>query len=394
VYVADGTTLSAYRRGDLAPIAAVSFPKVSALVGAAGSPTVSVQAAPARTSRLCTLHGLHVRRCVRLGFVVSAAGVGGGRVFVADGRNGSVLVLPASTLALPSHAIGVGRKPHGRLLAFRGRLYVPVERGVAVVGLATGRLVRTIALPGTPSDIYVDASTGSLFAALYAGKKVAIVETAAPARAPRLTTVAAHPVAVAGSAGRVYVVGARGATVSRLDPRSGRLVGSTALGVSRPARVVALAPTFASAGRSVTATIRLTGGRLDARAIRRADTAIADGAARIELWQPGISTAGHASRSSAGLTVALGVLAARLVVEVEAAPHAFTTLAVGERRGRTIVLTATAPPPAAPATQTGGSAQPTTQTTPSTSTSTSRPAPTTQSTPTPPPTTTTTIKIH
>jgi serine/threonine protein kinase len=388
VYVADGTTLSAYRRGDLAPIGAVPLPRASDLVGAAGSPTVSVQATPGKTSRLCTLRGLHIGRCVRLGFVASAAGVGAGRVFVGDGGKGTVLVLPASTLALPSRAIAVGRKPHGRLLSFRGRLYVPVERGVAVVALGSGRLIRTIALPGTPSDIYVDAATGSLFAALYASKKVAIVKTAAPARAPRLTAVAAHPIALTGSAGSVYVVGARGETLVRLATRTGRIVGSKALAVSRPAPVVALAPTFASAGRTVTATIRLTGGRLDAQAIHRDDTSIADGAARVELWQGGISTAAHARGSSAGLTVTLGRLAARLVVVVTAAPHAFTSLTVGERGGRTIVLTATMPPP--PTTTTAPPQSTTTYTPTAPSTTTYTPPTTTQPAPTP----TTTIKIH
>src|SRR5439155_18438604 len=104
-------------------------------------------------------------------FVPTGLGVAPGRFFVADGPAGTVEIISSSTLAA-SRPVRVAKIPHGRLVEFLDRLYVPVERGISVVDLSTRRLVRTISLPGTPSDIWIVPTNGLLVATLYSRKQL------------------------------------------------------------------------------------------------------------------------------------------------------------------------------------------------------------------------------
>jgi len=352
VYVVDGDTLTEFRPGSLAPVAAAAFPGASLLTGAAGSPIVAVQATGNGTSRLCPLSGVHVSdsACKPLPFQPTGLGEAPNRVFLADGRNGTVYTLPSATLALPEHGIKAGPNPHGRLVEFRRRLYVPVEGGVAVVDTTRGKLLRTVSLPGTPSDIWIDPASGVLFATMYAHDRVATFSTAKAHGPVRLTAVSSRPVAVVGSRSGVYVVSARGATVARLNPRTGALVGLTTIsGAGTPALPVeVLAPQLVDGSRSVKATIRLTGGELGSDAVVSTDTAIADGHGEVALWQGGISTSSRAPRTAGGLSVRLRPAAGRLVVDLEASPSAFTRVTVARRGTDTILLTATKPAPEIP----------------------------------------------
>src|SRR5581483_3818573 len=119
----------------------------------------------------------------------------------------------------PGDPIAVGTDPHGTFAASRGRLYVPVERGVAVVSPVSHKAfrVRTIPLPVSPAAIWVSPFSGKLFAALYASDSIAVVDTTLERARPKFYKGFAKPVAVTGTDNYVYVVNAGDRTVCRLD---------------------------------------------------------------------------------------------------------------------------------------------------------------------------------
>ena len=349
--VGDRDTLTTLAADDLAPISSRAFPQAADVVST-GSLLLAVRSAGSSSSRLCTVNG---RRCAALPFVPSGLGAAPGKVFVADRKAGTVEILPAATLGR-SRPIRVGSDPHGRLIVFLQRLYVPVERGVAVVDLTTRRLLRTIPLAGTPSDIWIVPTNGFLVATLYAGNQVAILDTASSTGKPRLVDVPHRPVAVAGppaSAGPrndVYVLGAGNWTVSRVNSRTGKVLRSERLpGLSTPSRpLTALAPTFRADDRHIVATLRVAGGTLGRTSIVVTDKAIGDGRATVRVWQGGArSHAGGPTRFQ-GLTLAVVAEPGRLAVTLQSKPRSFTSLAVARiDGGRAIRLTVGKPRPAA-----------------------------------------------
>ena len=186
--------------------------------------------------------------------------------------------------------------------------------------------------------------------------------------------------ALAASNAGVYVVIAGDSTVVRLDPTSGKRLRSTRIATlsaaTRP--VVALAPRFGARGRTVTATIPLSGGRLDSTSVVTRDRAIQDGRALLELWQGGIVTRGGSPKTSHGVTVGIAAASGGLVGELSSPRGAFERLAVSRAKSGSIVLTLTKPSP------------PPKQTTTTTPPPTPTPQPTTTA-PAPPPTPTVTI---
>ena len=211
-----------------------------------------------------------------------------GRIVVANGTAGTIASYDAEARPVGA-AIAVGKYPHGNTVEFSKRLYVPVDRGVAVVDIATRKVIRTIPLPGTPASIWIAPSTGRLFAPLYAQNKVAVVDTATPDKPPKLVATGPRPVAVSGSGSSIYVANAD-KTIARLDPRTGKLLRSArqpALTAS-PAPVAVLAPVVNGNGKKVTVTIPLRGGTLDPTGLVVRNGSISDGAASLELWQGAI----------------------------------------------------------------------------------------------------------
>jgi hypothetical protein len=342
--VADGSTLTSFTLDTLRPVASMDS-RASMIAGEAGAPAAAVL----RTKTGAKLCGLETSRCAVLTFVPTGLGVAPGRIFVANG-NGAVQSFASSTLA-SSRPIQVGGRPHGRMLVFLDRLYVPIERGVAVVDLST-RTVRRVPLPGTPSDIWIVPTNGLLVATLYNHDQLAIVDTAAQSAKPRIVALRGRPVAVSGplefgsSRTDVYVLTPGNWRIARINSRTGKVLRAAALtGFSRQATPLVAQPTrFAQNNDVITATIPFTGrGRLDRNALRVVDGQIGDGGATYEVWQGGIDTRVK-TKSLDGITVTVGRKPGRLVVRLTAKPGAFDSVAARTGR-RSLAFTLVKPPP-------------------------------------------------
>ena len=219
-YVGDDAGLK-----QIGPSGVVGNTAMSGIVAAAGDDDSPLVVATAR--RLCEI-GPEGRRgpCGDIGFRAVALGSSPtGAIFAAD-EHGAVAVysLRGDRLVYSATAALNLPRPHGTLVSSRGRLYVPIERGVAVVDPLNRRLLRVIHLPVTPSAIWVGRFSGQLFAALYAQDRLAIVDTLRDA-APRLLPGYSRPVAVWGSEGDAYVYGAGDRTLCRLDALTGARLG-------------------------------------------------------------------------------------------------------------------------------------------------------------------------
>jgi serine/threonine protein kinase len=192
---------------------------VVALAGGEDSPVVV-----ATTRRVCLIgENGSLAPCGDIGF--RAAGLGSsptGLVFAAD-RDGTIAVYnpQKGRLAYGRTAAVNLSKPHGTLVSSRGRLYVPVERGVAVVDPLDRKLLRVIHLPVTPAAIWVGRFSGRLFAALYATDQLALVDTTHDVAAQLLSGYS-RPVAVWGSGGTAYVYSAGDRSLCRLDALTGQ----------------------------------------------------------------------------------------------------------------------------------------------------------------------------
>ncbi len=349
VVVGDRDTLTRLAGDDLASISSEAFPRAADVVAAGGS-LFAVRSTGTGSARLCSVSR---PRCRALPYVPSGMGAVPGRIFAANGRAGTVEIFPAATLG-GSRPIRVGTNPHGRLVGFLQRLYVPVERGVAVVDLTTRKLLRTIALPATPSDIWIVPTNGLLVATLYARDQVAILDTASSAGKPRLVAVGHHPVAVAGPPespsprSDVYVISAGDWTVTRLSSRTGKLLRSQRLpALETPSRpLTALEPTLRANRQRIVATVRLAGGTLDRTSVVVTDRAIGDGRASVRIWQGGIRSRAGAPTTLQGLTVAVVRQPGRLAVTLRSKPGSYTSLAVAKIDGsRAIRLTIGKPRP-------------------------------------------------
>ncbi|HEX6700931.1 MAG TPA: protein kinase [Gaiellaceae bacterium] len=344
VYVADGEGVTSHRAATLAPVSVVPFADATAL-SAGGQLVVAT-----RGGRVCELAG-RVPICGRVGFAPSGLGASGALVFAADGKGGSVAILrrDGHRLVVSGKAVRVAR-PHGQLAFFGGRLYVPSQRGIAVVDLPH-RSVRMLRLPVSPAAIWI-AKTGRLYAALPATGQVAIVATRTPSRRPAYVRVGGRPVALAGAGGTVFVA-ERSGRITKLDAGTGARGRSAQVlpRVAPPGRATLRRLSDVTSGDTTTLRLTVRGGRLDVTSIRVRDGAIADGHATIELWQGGIATAVRA-RTFGDLAARVTRQTGRLAVRLTAPPGAFVRLRA-RLTGNGVAVdlmrpTATAPPPFVP----------------------------------------------
>jgi Protein kinase domain len=195
----------------------VSGPAAGARFSAGGEDEpVFVIRDKAGSVQLCELGPVHP--CFPLGFRPTGLGVSPtGLVFTAD-RLGYVEVFQASAGRLiDSGPISVGADPHGTLVASRGRLYVPIKRGVAVVDPIGRKLLRVIHLPVTPASIWVSPFSGKMFAALYAIDRIARVDTTLSNGTTDLFAGFSKPVAIWGNESYAYELNAGDGTLCRLD---------------------------------------------------------------------------------------------------------------------------------------------------------------------------------
>jgi len=220
VYAAENRSLALLGNGS---VTRLDLPEaVVALAGGEDSPLVL-----ATPRRVCVIGADgSLAPCGDLGF--RAVGLGSsptGLVFAAD-QDGTIAVYSPQKgrLAYGRTAAVNLAQPHGTLVSSRGRLYVPVDRGVAVVDPLNRKVLRVIHLPVTPSSIWVGRFSGQLFAALYATDQVALVDTTHDVGA-KLLSGYSKPVAVWGSGGTAYVYSAGDRSLCRLDALTAQRLG-------------------------------------------------------------------------------------------------------------------------------------------------------------------------
>jgi hypothetical protein len=313
VVVADDVALTLFVPETLTAIASLPFGRAPYLAGGGGVP-IAAAATTGDTGRVCLVVGTAVEPCAAVPFAPTGLGVSrGGDVYVADGDGGVVArytrrgdrLVARSTLRLSADA-----SPHGTLVPFGGEVYVPVKRGVAVLDVVSGRVERTIRLATTPTSVWVVPFNGRMFAPLYARDMVAVADVAAGSGAPTLVQSGDAPVAVAGSltssvgGNTVAVVNSGDGSVARLDALTGARRGSARVPGLRGAPLqplVGRAIDVRSRGRTVTVTLRFSGGHFDRGSLVLGDRTIADGRASFTLWQSGIRTRVR-SRTRSGAT--------------------------------------------------------------------------------------------
>ena len=343
VFVVDGRTIKQLSSNKLAPLEAEPFAGAVMIAGGSTGPLVAAAAVGDR-GRLCVVGVRGLSRCAELAFPPSGIGAFGSRIYVANGRTGTVTVLArhGARLARIGEPIAVGADPHGTLVFSRGRLYVPAKRGIAVIDLANRRVSR-IALPVTPAALWLVPFNGRLFAALPGTHQVALFDTTHLA-APTFVSVGKKPVAVAGGTTgtgphEVVVVDADG-RINRLNALTGTRFGSTVssgLGALAPAPLVLRDATATTSGDTRTITLTLDGGGLDPQGLTTPDLRIRDGAAALELWQGAIRSA-LATRSLGAVSMRFLERPGRLEVDLSATPGSFTSLTVRQRNRHTVVL--------------------------------------------------------
>jgi serine/threonine protein kinase len=342
--VADGAGVTAFRAGDLRPERATSLPGVVALAGGSGSPLFVARIAGPRRGRLCALGvDLATGPCARLGFAPSGLGASGQLAVVADGRAGAVSVfrLVPGRLVEAGAPIAVGSAPGGPLVVADGRVFVPVRRGIAVVGLSA-RSVRRIPLPVSPAGLWLASSGGRLLAALPGLHRVALVDLSRLDRAPLFVSTLREPVSLAGAAGAVVVADGRFGTLTRLDPRTGvqRSPEVAALGGPTVKRLILRGVGVRDDAAALSVTLALAGSGLDPTGLIVRDRDIADGQAALELWQGGIGSR-LARRAFAGLALRIRTAPGRLVIDLSAPAGSFIGLEARRTTPHTIRLVLT-----------------------------------------------------
>ena len=258
VYVADGDGVALRRAATLAPISV----RASSAAMLASSPLV----ATGRDGRVCELRAGSAI-CGRVGFAPTGLGASGTLVFAAGGSPGRVVVLRRSggKLVPAGRPVAVSR-PYGQLVAFRGRVYVPSRRGIAVVD-PRQLVASSIRLPVSPAAIWI-APTGRLYAALPATGRVAILDRGRP---PRFVRVGGRPVAVAGTRATIFVADASG-RITRIDAATGARRGSARVltpGAAPPTRAVLDRIRARTNGEKTILVLTIAGGRRPRRARRR-----------------------------------------------------------------------------------------------------------------------------
>jgi len=207
------------------------------------------------------------------------------------------------------------------------------------------------------------------------------VEEPGPRPRRRRWPLAVITIAVVPAAAAVALVLTRGGEDTQAGERAGSV--RAVAPPPRPPAPVASRVSLRQGESGLTATISLAGGSLNAAGLIRRDTAIADGSARIELSQPGISTKVN-GKSLGGVVIAIRPGTGRLVVTVTTKRGAFEALEARRGAGgRSVLLVLTraaqrTPPPSS----TSPKPSPTSPPVPTTPAPTS-PAPTRPTTPTP-----------
>ena len=361
VYVADDATFTAYDAETMTPASAEKLGPGAILASDSDPRAGDQEVVAAANGRLCLEQLGKLDPCADLAFEPTGLGVAdGGRVFVADGSSGTVVPYSLEGGALTAgDPLDVGKGPHGTLVAFRDKLYVPVNENVAVIDLRDNKVLLPIWTETTPASIWVVPFNGKLFATFPDTNEVAIIDTASPGDPPTRISVGRRPVAVAGaltSAGSgdvVYVANAGDGTISLLDALTGEVVSSPAvksLGAETPGAITASSVSIEKSDRTITATIQLDGGKLDKRGLVVKDKDISDDRATIELWQGSIS-AQVDKKTAEGLSVQVKEEAGRLVLTVSGKGFTSMKARLGSS-GQTVILQVTAaaaaPPPPSP----------------------------------------------
>jgi len=344
VVVADPAAVTTATADDLSPVSSTAFPGAVALATLGQD----VAAASGRNGRgrVCMVGQEALGPCADLSFAPSGLGASGDTIFAADGAAGALVPLSrAGGTLTPGTPIPIGTKPHGRMVEDRGRLYVPVERGVGALDLATGASVGTFAMPTTPADVAI-SDDGLLAAALPASDQVAVVDTTKPAAEPALIAVGGTPASLAVTGDGIQALTTQGDLVP-VDAAAG----TAAAGAPVPGFGAASTPvrlrrvSSAASGRRVTLTLALAGGTLPRDGLRLADRSIADGRAALELWQGGIRTDVRQARGG-GVRVTVSPRTGRLLVALAAGAGDFTAMSARlVRDGAAVEVVLTKPAP-------------------------------------------------
>ncbi len=351
IVVADDLTVTLFREGSLAPVGAADLP--NALIAAAPeAPVVAAAPTTAGKGQVCVISEKGAGPCADLAFAPTGLGLGSpDQIFVADGKAGTVVPVRIEAGKLtPGDAIAVGKEPHGTLLAFKGRLYVPLADSIGVLDLATSGPAKSISLPGRPEGIWIVPFNGRLFAALPAKDQVALADAVAPGGGSVKLVSVKRPAAVAGptvssrSGDVVYVAAVGDGTLARLDALSGEVLGSVPVAALAPKTEVAptslKAVSFAKSDAGVTATIQFEGGKLDKASVVVRDADLGDGKVTVEIWQ-GAIVSSIKEKKGKGLAVTIEPAPARLRVVVTAPAGRFSELSAQRAPdGKAVVLTA------------------------------------------------------
>jgi Protein kinase domain len=359
LFVADGEAITARRVQTLAPVKARALRGGVALTANSGGPLVVGAKVGTRGGRVCEIRAIaRPSNCVRLPFTPSGVGANttGTLVAAADGDRGRVVLLrPAGArLVRAGPPIAVGPHPQGDQWFFGGQLFVPIERGIAVVDVGSRQLATTIRLPVAPADIWISRA-GRIYAALPALDRLAVVEVASPARPPVLLAAGRRPVAIAGARETLFVASGADKRVIRVDGRTGERTGAArvaALGAPTPKRTVLHGVTSRGRGATRFIILALAGGGLDSSGVVVRDANILDGRASVELWQGAIGSSRRLAKLRR-LTVQVERLPGRLVVRLSARAGSYTALRVRRRGEHSVVIALTArQPKPAPTTRT------------------------------------------
>ena len=384
--VGDGDGVTVLATGDLTPVAAFAMPGVVAMAPTpTGDAAFAVSDDGEEGGRVCRVTPAALGPCASLDFAPSGVGATPAGAFVADERTASLRVHRVAGGELDEVGeIDVGARPRGGMASDDGRLYVPVERGIAIVDTRAGATIATVPTETSPADLHVDG-TGRLYAALPGSDAVAVLEGGSPREEPVLIPAGPEPVALAGTGARVVVLREGNRTLARVNAAARSVSGATriaGLGGATPPVASVSRVSGAASGRVVTITVSLGSGSLQAGGIEVVDRSIADGRAAIELWQGGI-TSTVASASPQGVDVSIAGRPSRLVVALAADEDRFESMAVSPAKsGAAVVVRLTEPAPEPePAAPTPAPSTPT----PVTPTPTPAPAPTPSPSPAPAP---------
>ena len=261
-FVADAKTVSRLRSDTLRPAAVVALGGATALAPLGASRVAAVT--PEGGGRLCTVAATKIAACASLGFAPSGLGVLGNHLYVSNAATGTLVdFLDRGSSLDETRRIKVRGLRAGNPVAYGGKVYAPVERGIAVVPFGARRVSDRIALPATPTSLAVAPSSGRLFATLYSAGKLAIVDTAFARRSAAVVPTVKRPIAVTNAVevdGRpsVYVVSPSTGSVARHDAIDGRRLGE-------PVTVAALTAAPLPAARVGSVAIAKQSGKVVAR---------------------------------------------------------------------------------------------------------------------------------